>query len=106
MTKILIESGLNQSKEDPCLFFTRREDEFLYCGIYVNDMPIVSSDEEFEKDYINKIKQIIDTKNLGEAKMILGMQMDQEEEKIYVHQKKYIERLLEIYGIKKCNSRA
>lgn len=62
-------------------------------------MATVSSDDEIEKKYRNKIKQKIDIKDLGETKTVLGMQVEQDEGKIYVHQKNYmyIEKLLHNY---------
>lgn len=104
LTDVLIRCGLSQSKEDPCLFYAREKNRFLYCGIHVDDMPTVSSDDKFEKSYIDKIREHIDIKDLGEAKVVLGMQVDQKEEKLYVHQKKYIEKLLELYEMRECNA--
>lgn len=104
LTEVLIKIGLKQSKEDPCLFFVIKENQFLLCGIHVDDMVVVSSDERFERSYMKKIEQHIDIKNIGEAKTVLGMQLDQEDGKIYVHQKNYIEKLIEMYGMKDCNT--
>lgn len=103
LTEVLIKNGLSQSKEDPCLFYAKRNNKFLYCGIHVDDMITVSSDDKFEESYMNKIKQYIE-KNFGKAKLVLGMQVDQEDGKIFVHQKKYIEKLLELYEMEECNS--
>lgn len=75
----------------------------MYCGVHVDDMITVSSNDEFEKFYMDKIKQSIDLKDIGEAKTVLGMEIDQEEGKIYVHQKKYIKKLLVMYGMEDCN---
>jgi len=104
LTDVLTRCGFRQSKEDPCLFYVREKNRFLYCGIHVDDMPTVSSDDKFEKRYIDKIREYIDIKDLGEAKVVLGMQVDQKEGKLYVHQKTYIEKLLELYGMKECNA--
>lgn len=56
LTEVLTKIGLSRFKGDPCLFYARRNNKFLYCGINVDDMIIVSSDDKFEKRYINKIK--------------------------------------------------
>lgn len=76
LTNILVICGLKQFKKNSCLFFAKEKNKFLYCGIHVDDMSTVSSDNEFEKSYIYKIKEYIDIKNLGKAKVVLGMQMD------------------------------
>jgi len=61
------------------------------------------SDNEFKKGYIEEIKQFIDLKDLGEAETVLGMQVIQEDGKLYVHQKEYIKKLLGIYGMEDCD---
>lgn len=53
---------------------------------------------------MDKVKQYIDMKDLEEAKSVLGMQMDQEEGTIFVYQRSYIEKLLNLYEMENCNS--
>jgi len=53
---------------------TREKSRFLYCEVHVDDMITLSSDNEFEKWYMNEIKQFVDMKNLGEA-TVLGIQL-------------------------------
>jgi len=72
LTEGLIKCGLKQSKEDPCLFYAKKKIRFLYCGVHVDDMATVSSDNEFEKGYKEKIKQFIDLKDLEEAETVLA----------------------------------
>jgi len=86
------------------LFYAKEKNRFLYCGVHVDDMVTVSSDDEYEKGYIKRIKQLVDLKDLGEAETVLGMQVVQEDGKIYVHQKEYIKKLLEMYGMEECNA--
>lgn len=49
---------------------------------------------------MNKVKQYINVKNFGEARTMLRMEIDQSEKEI--HQKKYIEKLQVLYGMKDC----
>jgi len=37
--------------ENQSLFYTREKSRFLYCGVHVDDIVTVSSDNEFEKVY-------------------------------------------------------
>lgn len=104
LTDVMQKCGMKQSVEDPCLFYARKKNDYLYCGIHVDDMVIISSGESFEKEYIDKIKRYIDIKDLGEANTVLGMQIEHEEGRIYVHQKKYIQKLLQLYGMEECNT--
>ena len=83
LTEVMIKSGMCQSQEDPCIFYKSEGQKLLckiklYCGILVDDMVIVSSDDDVEKCYMSRIRKRIDLKYLGDAKCILGMQVEQE----------------------------
>lgn len=104
LTEVMLKSGMCQSMEDPCIFYKSEGQKFLYCGIHVDDMAIVSSDEDIEKCYMSRIGKKIDLKCLGDAKCILGMQVERESGRVYVHQKDYIKKLLLMYGMDECNS--
>lgn len=103
LTNILLNSGLKQSYEDPCLFYVREREDFLYCGVHVDDMATVSSSDEYEKKFMNKVKSKVEIKDIGEGKSILGMEIEYGENKLYVHQKDYIRQLLHTYGMTDCN---
>lgn len=104
MTGILIKCGLRESKEDPCLFYAKDEDKFIYCAVHVDDVITVSSDDGFERLYMDRVKRYIDLKDLGEAKEVLEMQLRQDEGKIFVHRRKYIQKMLILYGMEECNT--
>lgn len=104
LTGVMIKSGMCQSKEDQCLFYKIEGQKFLYCAIYVDDMVVVSSNIDIEKYYMNRVGSKINLKCLGDAKYILGMQVEQENGRVYVHQQDYIKKLLIMYGMDECNS--
>ncbi|CAK9796271.1 Copia protein [Anthophora plagiata] len=68
------------------------------------DMVTILSSQEFEDKCMKSIRKEIDLKDIGPSKSILGMQIEQKGGNIYVHQKKYIERLLYSYGMMECNA--
>jgi len=80
--------------------FYKREDSNLYCGVHVDDMIVVSSNEEFDKKHMKEINKKINMKNLGEAKTTVGIQVEHMGH-IEIHWKDYIKKLLEMYEIKK-----
>ena len=54
LTEVMIKSGMCQSQEDPCIFYKSEGQKFLY-WIHVDDMVIVSSDDDIEKCYMTRI---------------------------------------------------
>ena len=80
LTEVMLKSRMCQSMKDPCIFYKSEGQKLLckiklYCGILVDDMVIVSSDDDVEKCYMSRIRKRIDLKYLGDAKCILGMQV-------------------------------
>jgi len=85
------------------LFYRKEKENYIFCAIHVDDMIVVSSDEKYENKYMKEIAKNIEIKDIGEAKSILGIQIEQERECIKVHIKNYIYKLLELYGMIECN---
>ena len=95
---------MKQCVHDPCLFYIREKNNFLYCGLHVDDMTVVSSIDIFEEKCINKLKEYVEWKNLGAGKQLLGMELNYGKEKLIVSQKNYIKQLLNVYGMNDCNA--
>uniref|UniRef100_T1JBW6 Reverse transcriptase Ty1/copia-type domain-containing protein n=1 Tax=Strigamia maritima TaxID=126957 RepID=T1JBW6_STRMM len=95
--------GLKQSQEDPCIYFVRTKENFLYIGVHVDDLVTVASSPDMEEKYLSKIRREIELVTLGEAEFILGMQVIQENDGIRVHQRNYIREILKRYGMDNCN---
>jgi len=74
---------------------------YVYLLLYVDDMLIASK----SISEINKLKTLLNNKfemkNLGAAKKILGMEIhrDRSAGKLYLSQKKYIEKVLQWFGM-------
>lgn len=68
LTEVMLKRGMCQLLEDPCIFYKSEGQKFLYCGIHVDDMVIVSSDDEIGKCYMSRIGKRIDLKCLSDAR--------------------------------------
>lgn len=73
----------------------------LVLTIYVDDCMILGEDEE-----IKKLKEILKRKfemsDLGIMKYILGIQIDQLENRISIYQEKYIKEIIERFRLENC----
>ncbi|GKF96109.1 retrovirus-related pol polyprotein from transposon TNT 1-94 [Tanacetum coccineum] len=74
--KFMMESKYTRSKYDHCVYLKKLQDgSFVYLLLYVDDMLISSQSlDEIEKLKI-RLKSEFEMKDLGEAKMILGMEI-------------------------------
>ena len=99
--------GLEQSKVDPCMFYTASSEKLIIVSIYVDDVIIVARDgndarrvrdmllKEFECDVISE----------GPEFWVLGCEIirNRKEKTLTITQRKYISDKLEQFNMKHCN---
>lgn len=87
--------GLKRSNSDPCIYYG----EFLIVAIYVDDFLIFF---KLEKE-VNKLKQFLNKnfrmKDIGEAKIVLGMRIRQTKDSIILDQMTYVNDILHKFGM-------
>ena len=100
----MVSPNFTRSEYDHCVYFKKlANDMFIILVLYVDDM-LVASKSMFE---INRLKaqlaRTFDMKDLGAANQILGMQIhrDRKNGKLWLSQKKYVEKILQRFGMKK-----
>jgi Reverse transcriptase (RNA-dependent DNA polymerase) len=99
------DEGYKRSDFDHCVYKKGNVSEtFTLLLLYVDDMLITSNDhEEIESLKLDMSKRFA-TKDLGEAKKILGMRihMDRERGELWLSQTEYVDKVLERFEIKDC----
>ncbi|XP_059291841.1 F-box/LRR-repeat protein At5g63520-like [Lycium ferocissimum] len=98
------EQGYKKTSSDHCVFVQRfsHDDDFIILLLYVDDMLIVGKNASRIGELKKQLSKSFAMKDLGHAKQILGMSItrSRDEKKLYLSQKKYIERVLERFNMK------
>ena len=103
-TQFLFAAKFKQSKADPCLFLREQSDGLvLVIAIYVDDLLITGNSELFGNIKSQLAKSFAMT-DLGPLTHILGMTVVRTSSGTYIHQQKYITRLLETFNMKDCKA--
>lgn len=98
--------GFSRSMYDSCVYIKREGSTFIYLLLYVDDMLIACE----SMAGINKVKQILkkefEMKDLGEARVILGMQINRKKEdgSVTLSQSAYLDKVLCRYNMNQCKS--
>lgn len=99
--------GLLQSKLDPCIYHkVNGENNMLFVAIYVDDLLIFTNNQE-SKDYTKEeLNKKFRMKDLGDLCYCIGIHVERDREKgiIYLDQKKYIQEVLNKFGMNDCKS--
>ncbi|MBW0570946.1 hypothetical protein O181_110661 [Austropuccinia psidii MF-1] len=86
--------GFKVASSDPCVFHHSSHSP-IWLFIHVDDIGV------FGKD-LTKIKQEFNTKLLGQAELMLGIKIYQNNDHIRISQEHYVNSLLELYGMSDC----
>jgi hypothetical protein len=96
----LITNGFKVGKADPTLFTKTIAKDLFVCQIYVDDIIFGSNNkstcEEFSRIMVQKFKMSM----MGELKYFLGFQVKQLQEGTFISQTKYIQDILNKFGMK------
>ena len=92
------------TKSDPCIYIKREKESKKVIGIiglYVDDcIPIGTKDE------VKRMKEILTNsykmKDLGEVKLILGMEIERTKNELKIYQRNYIRKILEKFKMSDC----
>jgi len=95
--------GFVRSDADPSLFTKLVNNTLVIIAIYVDDTVIIGDLNE-----VLKMKKILSENfkmmDLKELKMIIGIQVDRNEQQTAIHQTKYLKDLLNRFGMSDCKS--
>jgi len=97
----IVGCGFVRSSYDSCVYYLQEKDQYTYLLLYVDDMLIASH----SMIGIQRVKDILesefDMKNLGEAKMILGMSINRNRSKgsLIPNQEAYLCKVLKRYNM-------
>jgi hypothetical protein len=100
----LITNGFKVGKADPTLFTKSIAKDLFVCQIYVDDIIFGSTNkstcEEFSRIMIQKFEMSM----MGELKYFLGFQVKQLQEGTFISQTKYIQDIINKFGMKDAKS--
>ena len=102
----MIRQDYTQCHYDNCVYFQQYEGSFVCLLLYVDEMLIASKD----KPLINKLKSQFsdefEMKDPSSVQKILGMGIhrDRRADKLYLSQKKYFGKVLDMFNMSDCKS--
>jgi hypothetical protein len=104
ITSFFTREGFYRSHADYSLYIKQTSSYLLIVIIYVDDLIMLSSDKDVMQGLKHKLQEEFDIKDLGELHFFLGVQMERDRaaRTITLHQKNYLEEVLERFGMSDC----
>lgn len=101
---VLISTGYKCSKLDPCIYFKIEINFMIFIAIYVDDVLYFTNCTHMKNELYDILTSNFKMKDLGEAQYCLGIRIKRDKDKgiIYLDQEKYINEILEKFGMNDC----
>ncbi|KAL8146620.1 hypothetical protein AgCh_004375 [Apium graveolens] len=99
LSQFLVNNGFIRGTLDPTLFIFHKRDNFLLVQVYVDDIVFGSSNESLCKWFSDCMHKEFDMSLMGELQYFLGLQINQSNAGIFIHQGKYIKDLLKRFAL-------
>ena len=104
-TKFISNLKFYQSNADPCFYFYTEDDKLMLMTIYVDDGLVVASDESLIDKFFSDLNREFKITSSKEVKSFLGLEINRlQDGSIFIHQSRYIERMLEKFNMNGANS--
>lgn len=96
----LIKMGFQIAPTDTCVLTHKDRDCKLV--IVVDDMIVCTNDEQLRSDLERKLDEKFKIKAFGDVKSYVGLEIEYKPNSLILHQRPYILKLLERFGMQKC----
>lgn len=103
LSSVLIKLGATPSKADPCIYRYGQGEEFTIITTYVDDLLIMSANDDMIRKFSTGLAENFEMKDLGEVKTCLGIEFSRNENEIRISQGKYISDILNKFGMENAN---
>ncbi|KAI3813794.1 hypothetical protein L1987_18529 [Smallanthus sonchifolius] len=94
LSKHLLENGFTRGAIDQTFFKLKDEKDTIMVQIYVDDIIFGSTNPRLCKEFEEVMRSKFEMSSMGEMKFFLGLQVDQSESGILIHQEKYVKEIL------------
>jgi hypothetical protein len=97
MRNFLLKSGFHCCESEPAIFVRNDTETFVILLLFVDDILLTGTDKGIEA-FVVECSREFKTRDLGTPRLFLGIQIERYKDKIIIHQRNYISRLLERFN--------
>ena len=100
LSKFLLANGYYMGKVDKTIFVKHQINNLIIIQVYVDDIIFGSTNHLLVVEFASLISHEFEMSMMGELSFILGLQVKQMEDGIFISQEKYARELVKKFGMK------
>ncbi|GKB48610.1 putative ribonuclease H-like domain-containing protein, partial [Tanacetum coccineum] len=98
LSTYLLDNGFQRGKIDKTLFIRRDKGDILLVQVYVDDIIFGSTKKSLCTEFEKMMHKRFQMSSMGELTFLLGLQVKQKEDEIFISQDKYVTEILKKFG--------
>lgn len=99
----LLKLGFKKSLSEATLYIKATpNNDVLIVSLYVDDLLVTGSESKLVEEFKHQMQEVFEMTDIGEMSYFLGMEILQEQQGIFISQKKYGKEILKKFGMENC----
>lgn len=99
-----MEKGFQKRKNEPTLYVKREGMvDILIVALYMDDLVFIGNNLKLIEDFRKEMRMRYEMNSLGLLHHFLGIEIHQEDDRVFISQKKYVEKILKKFEMFDCN---
>jgi len=100
----LLENGFDKCEGEPTIYIKEKDGKILIVVLYVDDFIFRSNDYCLIVSFKTVMKEEFEITDMGLLRYFLGIEVDQNENGIFISQEKYVNEVLERFHMQECKA--
>ncbi|GAA0161970.1 transmembrane signal receptor [Lithospermum erythrorhizon] len=105
LTVFLLKNGYIRGSVDNTLFIRKEKGNIMVTQIYVDNIVFGGVSDQMVKQFVQQIEGEFEMSMVGEMKYLLGIQINQMKDSIFISQSKYAKNLVKKFGLETASSK-
>ena len=100
----LLNIGSAKSLSKSTFYVKHKGNNLLIVSLYVDDLLVIGDDTRLVEEFKQEMMQVFEMTNLGLMTYFLGIEIKQNENEVFICQRKYEKEILKKFQIEECKS--
>eukprot|EP00253_Pinus_taeda_P010497 PITA_10497 len=100
----LLENGFDKCKGEPTVYIKEKDGKLLIVVLYVDDVIFTGNDDYLIENFKTIMKEEFEMTDMGLLRYFLGIEVDQNENGIFISQARYVNEVLGRFNMQECKA--
>eukprot|EP00253_Pinus_taeda_P022758 PITA_22758 len=100
----LLENGFDKCEREPTIYIKEKDGKILIVVLYVDDVIFTGNDDYLIQNFKAVIKEEFEMTDMGLLRYFLGIEVDQNENGIFMSQARYVNEVLGRFNMQECKA--